>query len=184
MPATKKITVYCSGKDNLPQRWQQGAIEVGTMIGRAGAQLVYGGVDSGLMRVVAHAAHDAGATIVGIVPSRRKDLASPLNNIYIPTGDLSDRKGILQMLGDAFIVLPGGYGTIDEFLSTFSNINFTGRNVPIIVFNPDGVFDNILAQLRHTAALGLMAPTCLNIITETNTVEQLTEALGKILSDK
>lgn len=176
-----KIAVYCSGTDNLPERWQQGAALTGTMIGRAGAQLVYGGVDSGLMRIVARAAHDAGAKIIGIVPSRRKELASPLNDIHIPTGDLSDRKGIMQTLADAYVVLPGGYGTIDELMSAFSNINFTGRTTPIVIYNPDGVFDNLLAQLQHTAALGLMRSNCLDIITETNTVDQLTAALGTIL---
>lgn len=173
------IVVYCSSIDNLPAEWQKAATAVGQWIGRHGARLVYGGVNSGLMRTVAQATKDTGGKVVGIVPARRRQHASPLNDVKVPTSDLNDRKGVMQMLGDIFIVLPGGYGTLDEFTTSFSYLNFTMQRRPVIVHNADGIFDPILEQLHRMADLGLMQPDCLSIITETHTPEQLIEALNK-----
>lgn len=178
------ITVYCSSVDGLPQLWQDGARSVGQWIGAHGAQLVYGGIDSGLMHQVADAARRSGATVVGVVPSRKRGAASALNNVTIATEDLSDRKGTMQVLADVFVVLPGGYGTIDELAGAFSYLNFTQQYRPLIIFNPDGVFDHLLAQLRNSCAQGLMHDGRLDIIHEAKTVDALMAALDNTLSLK
>lgn len=178
------IVVYCSSIDNLPAEWQNAAAAVGQWIGENGAQLVYGGVNSGLMRIVAQATKDAGGKVVGIVPARRRHHASPLNDIKVPTSDLNDRKGVMQMLGDLFVVLPGGYGTLDEFTTSFSYLNFTMQRRPIIVHNADGIFDPILAQLHRMADLKLMQVDCLSIITETHTTDELIAAINALAHDQ
>lgn len=118
------IAVYCSAAAGLPEHWQEGARVAGRWIGQHGATLVYGGVDAGLMTVVARTARDNGARVVGVVPTRRREWSSPYNDIVVPTSDLNERKGTMQLLADAFVVLPGGYGTLDEFSTSFSYINF------------------------------------------------------------
>ncbi|MDE6206932.1 MAG: TIGR00730 family Rossman fold protein [Muribaculaceae bacterium] len=172
-----KVAVYCSSFDRLPEHWQEGARITGRWIGHNKGQLIYGGIGSGLMAVVARAAKDSGAEVVGIVPSRLRCRASALNDTLVPASDLNDRKGVMQMLGDVFVVLPGGYGTLDEFTTSFSYLNFTNSRRPIIVYNPDGVFDCILEQFRRSADLGLMKPECLEIISVATTPEQLAAAL-------
>lgn len=176
----KRVVVYCSSNDDLPLDWQRGARLTGEWIGRHGAQLIYGGVDSGLMRVTAGAAKEAGAEVVGIVPGRRRMMSSRLNDIVVPTSDLNDRKGVMQMLGDIFVVLPGGYGTLDEFTTSFSYLNFTHQKRPIVVFNADGVFDHILAQFNHCMELGLMPQGSTDIIHEARTPEQLIQILDSL----
>ena len=167
------IAVYCSAADSLPRPWQQAAEALGAWIGRKNATLVYGGVDAGLMAIVARAAKENGAKIAGIVPMRRKKSASPLNDVLVPTSDLNDRKGVMQMLGDAFVVLPGGYGTLDEFTTSFSYLNFTGQDKPIVIYNPDNLFDHLLAQLNVMAERGLMDPAKLekiHVVTDIDTM--------------
>ncbi len=171
------VVVYCSSVDNLPQHWQDAASRLGKWIGSHKTQLVYGGVESGLMKITSTAAKDSGAKIVGVVPARRLDAASPLNDVQVPTSDLNDRKGVMQMLGDIFVVLPGGYGTLDEFTTSFSYLNFTCQKKNIIVVNLDGIFDNILAQLRIMAEKGLMKPEQLAIVTEASSSEEMIAAL-------
>jgi len=164
--------------DNLPEYWQEGARAVGTWIGKNKFQLVYGGVDAGLMCVAARACKNAGGTVVGIVPTRRANLASPFNDVRVPTADLNDRKGVMQLLSDTFVVLPGGYGTLDEFAASFGYINFTmRRDKRVILFNPDGIFDPLLAQLDRFVERGLMTPAPLKVLVVATTVEELIEAL-------
>lgn len=175
-----KIAVYCSSMDNLPDNWQEGARAVGTWIGKNKFQLVYGGVDAGLMCVAARACKNAGGTVVGIVPTRRANQASPFNDVRVPTADLNDRKGVMQLLSDVFVVLPGGYGTLDEFAASFGYINFTmRRDKRVILFNPDGIFDPLLAQLKLFVEHGLMTTAPLEALIVATTVDQLIEALDQ-----
>ena len=175
-----KIAVYCSSVENLPESWVEGAIVTGRWIGRHGAQMVYGGVDAGLMTVAARACKEAGGTVVGVVPWRRADRVSELNDVRVPASDLNDRKGMMQLLADAFIVLPGGYGTLDEFATSFSYINFTNhRDKHIIIYNPDGIYDNLLAQLHVFVDTGLMKADRLEILEVTTTPEGIEEALDR-----
>lgn len=177
------IAVYCSSMENLPAQWQVCARTVGEWIGRHGASLVYGGVNSGLMKVVAQATKKNGGKVVGVVPARRRYDASPLNDVKVPTSDLNDRKGVMQMLGDAFVVLPGGYGTLDEFTTSFSYLNFTHQPKPIILYNPGGIYDPLLEQLRRMVDLGLMTPDKIEIIHAVPTDEQLIETLDTFYSE-
>lgn len=179
-----KIAVYCSSMDNLPENWQEGARAVGAWIGQNKFQLVYGGVDAGLMCVAARACKNNGGTVVGIVPTRRANLASPFNDVRVPTADLNDRKGVMQLLSDTFVVLPGGYGTLDEFAASFGYINFTmRRDKRIILFNPDGVFDHLLAQLQHFVDCGLMKAKLLDTLIVATTIDELIEALEHCKKD-
>lgn len=174
------IAVYCSSASELPEAWVRAAAMAGTWIGQHAASLIYGGVDAGLMRVTAEACHKAGGTVVGVVPSRRNSMTSALNDVKIPAADLSDRKGIMQLLADVFIVLPGGYGTLDEFASAFSYINFTQQyGKRIILFNPDGIYDPLLAQLQIMADRGLMSPAALDALDVANSAEDLIAALDR-----
>lgn len=173
------VVVYCSSADRLPADWQAAAAAVGTWIGSQRASLVYGGVRKGLMQIVAEATHSAGGQVVGIVPARRLSDASELNDVKVPSNDLNDRKGIMQVLGDIYVVLPGGYGTLDEFTATFSYLNFTRQRRPIIVLNSDGIYDPIMQQLSRMAAVGLMAPANIDLITEVRSVAELTAALTR-----
>lgn len=174
-----KIAVYCSAARNLPEHWIKAAEDVGVWIGRHGAELVYGGVDAGLMTVVAKSTKKHGGRVTGVVPVLRFDQECRYNDVRIPTADLASRKRVLQLLGDVFVVLPGGYGTLDEFISTFAHISFTGLEQPIILFNDGGLFDPTLAQLRLFEERGVMRHGLLDKIIVVGSGQELIRALDR-----
>jgi len=179
------IAVYCSAVDNLPEHWQEGARVTGRWIGSHAATLVYGGVESGLMTVVARTAHDAGGRVVGVVPTRRREWSSVFNDIVVPTSDLNERKGTMQLLADAFVVLPGGYGTLDEFSTSFSYINFTDQpDKHIVLYNPDGLYDPLIEQLHRMVGAGLLRPSALDILRVVTQPEEIAETLDSIFIHK
>lgn len=151
-----KIAVYCSSREGLPAAVEEGARLIATAIGESGSTLVYGGVNAGLMHTVAQAAHDAGAHIVGVVPEVFTHRADPLVDELVMARDLNDRKGRMIDMADLFVVLPGGLGTIDEWISTLSHIMVQERvdpkaDRPILVWNHDDMYSGMAAQLSATA---------------------------------
>lgn len=175
------VAVYCSAAEGIRADWIDAAAAIGRWIGSNGATLVYGGVGAGLMKVVAHEVKNLQSKIVGIVPTRRLSAASPLNDLQIPSADLNDRKATMQLLSDVFVVLPGGYGTIDEMMTAFAYINFTGeRSKRIVMYNPSGLFDSLIAQFNAFIEAGLMARRCLDCLIIENTIEGLLASLDRI----
>lgn len=152
-----KIVVYCSANPNLPKEITSIATALGRWIGEGRHTLVYGGVNAGLMHITAQAAHDAGCErIVGIVPEFFKHRADPLCTVLELARDLNDRKSKLIAHGDVFVVLPGGLGTIDEWISTLSHLMVEGivekgSNRPIVVVNHNGMYDAMAQQILNTA---------------------------------
>lgn len=153
----KKVVVYCSSQADLPEEVMDGARLIAAKIGECGAILVYGGVNAGLMHTVAQAAHDAGACVVGVVPEIFRHRADAVCDELVLTRDLSERKSRMIEIGDVFVVLPGGIGTIDEWISTLSDIMVRERvdkeaDRPILVWNHERMYDGTVAQLAATTA--------------------------------
>ena len=142
------IVVYCSAQDNLADKYLQLATALGQWIGRNGHTLYYGGANQGLMHVIAQSCHDAGGHVIGVLPkvfSHRIDSAC---DEVIHTDNLGDRKQIMIDCGDVFVVLPGGIGTLDEWISTLTVMCIgDDDHRPIIVIDPDGMFDATVQQL-------------------------------------
>ncbi|MCM1291206.1 MAG: LOG family protein [Prevotella sp.] len=152
----RMVVVYCSSRSDLAEDVVNGAREISSIIGQCGAMLVYGGVDAGLMHEVAEAAHQSGAPICGVIPEVFSHRADALLDIVVKTKNLNERKGRMIEQGDVFIVLPGGLGTIDEWISTLSDIIVREKvdseaNRPILVWNHNGMYEGIVSQLRQTA---------------------------------
>lgn len=147
-----KITVYCSSRSDLGEDYENTAILTGEIIGKLDCTLVFGGVDAGMMHLVAESAHRHGAHIIGVVPEIFAHRSDKLLSQTIITQDLSERKNVLMGEADLFIVLPGGLGTMDEWLTTLAQLEITrDEHRKIIVVNINGMYDSILAQLESTA---------------------------------
>jgi hypothetical protein len=147
-----KIAVYCSSREDLEEKFVQPAIALGRWIGEHGHTLVYGGVKSGLMHTVAQATHDAGGKVLGVVPDRFKHRTDAVVDQVVNCQDLGDRKTIMIDNAQLFVVLPGGLGTLDEWLSTLSQIIVNNNDTrDIIVVNIDNLYSAQLKQLEETA---------------------------------
>lgn len=146
------VVVYCSANADLPDDIIAVATTLGRWIGENGHTLVYGGVNAGLMHVTAQAAAEEGClSIVGIVPDMFKHRADPLCTELVLARDLNHRKSMLIDKGDVFVVLPGGLGTIDEWVSTLSQLVVEGSDRPILVVNHAGMYTAQAEQLCNTA---------------------------------
>ena len=141
------ICVFCGATPGRRPGASVAARQVGTLIGRRGHELVYGGSGAGLMGEVARAARLNGAPITGYVPRHIYELelgiALPEQTLHV-TDDLFERKQRMIEHGDAFIALPGGYGTLDEIFEVLSLSYLSVSAKPLILLNTDNYWDGLV----------------------------------------
>jgi uncharacterized protein (TIGR00730 family) len=146
-----KICVFCSSSNAIPELYFDEANELGKLIGDFGHEIIYGGATVGLMHTVAEAARKAGARSVGIIPEsiHLKRLSSPLDHEQIITPNMRERKYLMRKRSDAFIALPGGFGTLEEILEVITLKQLQYHNKPIVFVNTDGFYDSLFAQFER-----------------------------------
>lgn len=156
----KKITVFCSSSQQLDQHYYEDAALIGEWIGRHDCTLVYGGSARGTMEVVARSTKESGGKVHGIIPQRfaSQNMASECADEVTVTIDMHERKRKLLAESDVVVVLPGGAGTMDEFLDAYVGRKLGYINAPIIVCNKGGFFNPLLAQLERCYAERFASP--------------------------
>ncbi len=136
----KHIGVFCAASQRLEAAYYDEALRVGRKIGQMGWALVYGGANSGSMECVAQGVHEAGGTVVGVVPRilETKRRASAYIDQLVPCTDLNDRKQIMIEQSDVLLALPGGVGTLDEIFTLMAadSIGYQKNRLSCIM-NPD-----------------------------------------------
>ena len=177
-----KIVVYCSSQEGLEKKYQQLACDLGTWIGQHGHTLVYGGSNAGLMHITAAAVHEAGGHIVGVIPEMFRHRIDPVCDEVVYTANLGDRKQYMIEHGDAFVIMPGGIGTLDEWMSTLAVMTIGNDDPrPIIVANIDGLYDATIQQLAdmtHTPfARGKNLARTINATSSADLLNTLTTVL-------
>lgn len=141
------ICVYCSSSDAIDDAYPPVAAALGRELARRDHTLIYGGGAVGLMGVLAEAAHEAGGTVKGVIPSKlqnREGIAYDADELVV-TESMRERKRLMYQNADAFIVLPGGYGTVEEFMEVFTLKQLDYHDHPIAIVNVDGFFDTLLS---------------------------------------
>ena len=153
-----KICVFCSANGQIDPDFFTMAEELGRWAADNGHAIVFGGHDAGLMHSVSKAAHDAGGRVIGVVPRviERMGKLSPYLDVHIPTEDLTDRKQLMQDQSDAFIVLPGGIGTLDELFTVAAAATLDYHSKPVIIYNMKGFWDSLLALLDDLSRRGVL----------------------------
>lgn len=177
----KNIVVYCSSRETLPQECIDCAKKLGTWIGENSHSLVYGGVHAGLMRETAQATHDSGGKVIGVIPKMFLYRRSDLNDELITTENLNDRKSTMIEMGDVYVVLPGGIGTLDEWLATLSHNLSVGNDKKLVIVNLAGVYDDQIKQLQCTASSPFAHGDVLGRMIEVKSVEDMIKALEQTL---
>lgn len=181
---SKNIVVYCSSRENLPQKYKDYAQALGEWIGRNGHNMVYGGVHAGLMSITAQAAHDAGGRVVGVIPKMFLYRRSELNDELITTEDLNDRKARMIEIGDVYVVLPGGIGTIDEWIATLSHNLSVGMVKKLVIVNIDGIFDCQMKQIAETASSPFAHGNVMGRMVEVLSVDDMLIALESLTKEE
>jgi cytokinin riboside 5'-monophosphate phosphoribohydrolase len=144
------LTVYCASSKRVPQVYMDAAEELGTLIARRGHTLVYGGGNSGLMAALAKAALTHGGKVKGVI------LTDFIDRGYGNSGhemhsvtDMRARKRGLDEFGDAYIALPGGFGTLEEILEIISFKQLGLHHKPVVFVNTNDYFAGLLSQIER-----------------------------------
>lgn len=146
----KSIGLFCAASDTIAPQYSEYARKVGTLLGKMGIELVYGGAAAGLMEATAKAAKEAGAHITGVVPQilEQRNRVSCLLEEKIVTVNLSDRKDKILERSDVLIALPGGIGTLDEIFHVMAAATIGYHSKRVILYNEGGFWDSLLALLQ------------------------------------
>jgi hypothetical protein len=142
----KKIGVYCSSSDALDDVYVRAAVELGQEMCRHQYDLVFGGSGVGLMGLLARSVKDGGGEVTGIIPEfiKNKGIAFEEADAMIVTKDMRERKGTIENLSDAFLALPGGFGTMDEIIEVLTLKQLHLHTKPVILMNVNGFFDPLI----------------------------------------
>lgn len=173
------ICVYCGSRPGNSPEFAVMAAAVGTWIGRHQGQLVYGGGHNGLMGIMADAALAAGARVIGVIPKAlvEKEWAhTGCTELHI-VENMHERKRIMAEHADAFLALPGGIGTLEEFFEVWTWRQLGYHNKPVGLLNMGGFYDSLLTFLNSAVSSGFMNEWQMELIRSGDDAELLLEAL-------
>ncbi len=148
----RNVTVYCASSNAIDARYREVAEETGRILAASGLTLVYGGGQVGLMGILARAVHESDGTVVGVIPEalkQREGIAYEVADELIITETMQERKRILFTRADAFIVLPGGFGTLEEFMEVLTLKQLGYHDKALALVNTDGYYDPLLTLFEH-----------------------------------
>ena len=155
------LCVYCSSSDRLAPKYYSAASWVGAEMARRQWALVYGGGRTGLMGAVARGAKENGGRVIGIIPEfmKTRELSYAEADELISVISMRERKRLMETRADAFLALPGGWGTLEETMEMLTLAHLEALRKPIVIFNQDGYYDQLLAWFDRTILEGFMHET-------------------------
>ena len=159
------ICVFCASSSNIAPEFFDAAKELGTLIAKNGHTLVYGGGSGGLMGAVANGALDNGGHVIGVAPKFFDEPGVLLKDSceFIFTETMSERKDIMIDMADAFICLPGGIGTFEEFFEVLTLKQLGQHAKSISLLNTRDYYDDFNSMMAVTAKRGFMSMACLDL---------------------
>jgi hypothetical protein len=175
----RRLCVFCSSSDDLPDSFRAETRALGTRMAAEGIGLVYGGGSVGLMGVLADAVLGAGGKVTGVIPGflATKELAHEGLTKRIVTRSMHERKQEMSRLADAFAILPGGFGTLEEFFEilTWKQLGLHSR--PIIVANMGEWFDPLREHCLRACELGALTRRDLALFSVVDSAPEVIDAL-------
>ncbi len=172
---TISLAVYCGSRMGSHPAYTEAAIAVGHWVGERGGQLVYGGGKNGLMGIVANAALDAGAQVIGVIPQAlmaREQANTRCTELFV-VEDMHERKAMMSQRSNAFIAMAGGIGTFEEIIEqwVWRQLNYHGK--PLGFLNTRGYYDTFLKAMDHSLAEGFMDQSQLDLLKCSDNVQDL-----------
>jgi hypothetical protein len=172
--------VFCGSSSGHDPLYRRTAIDAGTMFARAGIEIVYGGGKVGLMGTVADAALAAGGKVIGVIPhalAAREVAHEGLTQLFV-VDSMHERKARMNDLSDGFLMLPGGFGTLEEFCEVVTWVQLRIIAKPCVVLNTGGYYDPLLAMFDRANAFGFISDRNRSIVDVVSTVDALSELIG------
>jgi len=172
---TKLLCVYCASSDRLDPKYYDAAAELGRTMVAHGWGLVYGGGKTGVMGAVARAVKQAGGRVVGVIPEFMKvrELAYDEADELVTVITMRERKLLMETRADAFLALPGGWGTLEEIMEILTLRQLNVVRKPCVFFNQDGFYDPLLALFERMLADQFFKPSNMALFRMATTVPQI-----------
>jgi len=175
------VCVFCASSRTLERRWLDLAWETGAELGRRGHRLVSGGGRVGMMGAVAAGARSAGGYTLGIIPQSLVDLevADGDSDELLVTDGMSTRKTEMIDKSDAFLILPGGLGTLDELFEVWTTATLALHTKPIVLLDVDGFYAGLVDWLRGLVRPGFVRAAAVDLLTLADTVPGALDAIER-----
>ena len=175
----KSVAIFCAASENIAPGYFEAAVEVGAMLGRVGATMVYGGARFGLMEATAKAAKATGARIVGVVPDIlvERDRVSGLLDEQVGCRNLSERKDIMLERSDILVALPGGIGTLDEIFHVLAAATIGYHTKRVVLYNVNGFWNQLLATVEEMSQAGFVRGEMEKYLIVANSVAELEDLI-------
>jgi uncharacterized protein (TIGR00730 family) len=180
MRTFRRIAIYCGSSNHVAPPYFEAARGVARHLASRGIDVVYGGGTIGLMGAVADAALAAGAKVHGVIPDKlmNLELGHPGLTELSVTTTMHERKMRMAELSDAFIALPGGWGTLEELFEVTTWTQLGYHEKPVGLLNVAGYYDALVTFMRHAAAEGFVRSKHKDLIQVADTAEELLEKLA------
>jgi hypothetical protein len=175
------VCVFCGSQPGARPAYLQAARELGTQLARRDCSVVYGGGHVGMMGALADGALAAGGRVIGVIPEHlmRPEVAHQGLTELLVVDSMHTRKRIMASRSDAFVVLPGGYGTFEEMFEMVTWRQLQLHAKPVGLVNVEGYFDHLLAFLQHAAGQQFIRPQHRGLLTVDASVPALLERLAR-----
>jgi uncharacterized protein (TIGR00730 family) len=180
MASVKSLCVYCGSAGRVDPSYRDAASRLGTLLATHGIELVYGGGRIGLMGLVADAAISAGGRVTGIIPEHLHDAEVGHHGVseLIVVGSMHERKQLMFERSDAFAVLPGGLGTLDETFEIITWKQLRLHDKPIVVVDVGGYWRKLIDLVDHIVDSGFAGRHILAHFQTVGSVDELLAALA------
>jgi uncharacterized protein (TIGR00730 family) len=175
----RNVAVFCASANGVDSVYRSTAEKLGHALAKRNIGLVYGGANVGLMQAVAEAALAANGKVIGVIPEVLVDLEVAhrgISELHV-TSTMHTRKALIGEKADAFIALPGGFGTFEELFEVLAWHTLKIHAKPILLLNINGFYDKLLAFLDHCVAEGMLKAKSRELLLVANTVDEALELL-------
>ena len=171
MKEIKSVCVFCGASNNVPKKFLGSGADFGQMLAQRGIRLIYGGGDCGVMGAVANATMKNGGQVTGVFPVSLRNIENEHQSLseIIIVETMHERKMGMFERSDAFIVFPGGFGTMDEMFEILTWKQLKLHDKPVIIFNYQGYWDPLIALMKNIIEIGFAkteVATFYHVVTE------------------
>lgn len=172
---TKLLCVYCASSDRLDPKYYAAAAALGREMVAHGWGLVYGGGKTGAMGAVARAVKQNGGRVVGVIPEfmKARELAYDEADELVTVITMRERKLLMETRADAFVALPGGWGTLEEIMEILTLRQLDVVRKPCVLFNQDGFYDDLLRTFERMVADKFIRPSNLDLFRVARTIPEV-----------
>ena len=175
------LCVYCASSDRLDPKYTEAASAVGHEMVQRGWGLVYGGGNVGLMGTLARSVKKSGGRVIGVIPEfmKAQELAYDGADEMHTVVTMRERKLMMETRADAFVALPGGWGTLEEIMEILTLRQLDVLRKPVVIFNQNGFYDELLKFFDRMIGESFNKPSNLKLFTVATTVEDIFVQLEK-----